>query len=272
MTASTFETTSPRQAQLLQSFLTRYRARRGRSDPLPPSLFPEIYAYSHRFREDGRLFAATVDLEVTHLFMELDMDSAVRVWNENFATGAPFAEADPHVDADAFLARFDRLDHLTSFTLRCRAFWDKFIGVLFLLYDDERYEQCLQATSRRKFLKKQAVNWPALSGPLLRCLGRSEIQNFAMGEGFPNLAHSRSSNAVVRAREPSFPDDLLRIVDSIGEIRTAEAHSTGTLRKWILAMLAPVDSKESWLIVHWNATHYFMVALRETLLERVRFP
>lgn len=78
------------------------------------------------------------------------------------------------------------------------------------------------------------------------------------------------SEEIAASPASSFPDNLLGIIDNLNQIRTAEAHGTGTLRKWVLAQLSPGESKEAWLIVNFNASVYFMNALRETLRDLAR--
>lgn len=62
-----------------------------------------------------------------------------------------------------------------------------------------------------------------------------------------------------------FPDDLLRVVDALDGIRTAEAHGTGTLRKSTLSPTAFNDSKGSWLFKHHNVAIHATRALRREL-------
>ena len=69
-----------------------------------------------------------------------------------------------------------------------------------------------------------------------------------------------------------FPEHLARIIDTLDEVRTAEVHGTGILRKWSLAMLPLHESKDAWLINHWNIANSFMHALRRELLERAGHP
>ena len=55
--------------------------------------------------------------------------------------------------------------------------------------------------------------------------------------------------------------------EGVGLAGTAEAHGAGTLRKWSFAMLPLHESKDAWLINHWNIATGFTHALRRTLLE-----
>ena len=223
--------------------------------------------YSQAGETQGQLFWAIVDLEFTHMFMELDMSDSVEVWNENFSRGRPHAGVPPLLSRDALLAKIRRLDSLTSFTLRCRAFWDKYLGVLFLLYNPTNYEKFNQSASKRRFLKKHAHDWPPLSPHLAQCLDKYTFENIAAAASLDNITPYDESDEIASSSASSFPDNLLGIVDKLNQIRTAEAHGTGTLRKWVLAQLSPKQSKEAWLIVNFNGSVYFMNALRETLRD-----
>ena len=163
----------------------------------------------------------------------------------------------------ALHAKIRRLDSLTSFTLRCRAFWDKYLGVLFLLYNPTNYEKFNQSTSKRRFLKNHVHDWPPLSPHLAQCLDKHTFENIAALASLDSTTPYDESEEIASL----FPGNLLGIIDRLNQIRTAEAHGTGTLRKWVLAQLSPTQSKESWLIVNFNASVYFMNALRETLRD-----
>ena len=69
----------------------------------------------------------------------------------------------------------------------------------------------------------------------------------------------------------TFPDPFLQImvelIDMSDQVRTPEAHGSGSLRKWSLANL-PIDrSRDFALINHWNVVNEFMQALRATIEE-----
>ena len=60
---------------------------------------------------------------------------------------------------------------------------------------------------------------------------------------------------------------LMQIIDTLDTVRTAEAHGTGTLRKSSLSMFPLHESKDAWLINHWNIATGFTHRLRRTLLD-----
>ena len=240
---------SSREAQAFQLRFAQYRKRRcGNDDRLRPGFFRDLFSYAHRERAD-RLFVAVYDLELTFLFMEIDTGSAAGVHNLQFAPGRPYEDSVPLIDDGAFVGKMDTLQHLTAFVLRCRAFWDKVMGVLFLLCDPANYEAFAKASSRKGFFAKHAADWPDPPHHLLRFL---EDPNFRGLD--PN---------------PRFPQILKRVMEHLDAIRTAEAHGTGTLRKSTLGTGPIEESGHASLLAHWNIALGTMRALRRTIDDRV---
>ena len=141
--------------------------------------------------------------------------------------------------------KMDTLEHLTAFALRCRAFWDKVMGVQFLLCDPAKYEAFAKNSSRKRFFAKHATDWPDPPSHLIRFL---EDPNFRGLD--PN---------------PQFPQILERVMENLDAIRTAEAHGTGMLRKSTLGTLPIVESDHATLLTHYNIALGTMRALRRTL-------
>ena len=137
-----FVINSSRDAQALQLRLVQYRNRRcGRGlDPFQYGFLRDLFSYA-RMRGNNRLLAAVYDLELTFLFMAIDTGQTAGIHNLKFAPGRPHEDAIPLLDDAAFAGKMDTLMHLTAFALRCRAFWDKVLGVLFLLCDPANYDR-----------------------------------------------------------------------------------------------------------------------------------
>ena len=240
---------SSREAQAFQIRLAQHRKRRcGDHDLIQPGFFRDLFSYAHGERVD-RLFVAVYDLELTFLFMEIDTCSAAGVHNLQFAPGRPYEDSVPLLDDGTFAGKMDTLQHLTAFALRCRAFWDKVMGVLVLLCDPANYEYFAKASSRKRCFAKYAAVWPDPPPHLLRFL---EDPNFRGLD--PN---------------PRFPQILERVMEHLEAIRTAEAHGTGTLRKSTLGTGPFGGSGHAPLLAHWNIAHGTMRALRRTIDDRV---
>ena len=240
---------SSQEAQAFQIRLAQYRKRRcGDDDLIQPGFFRDLFSYAPGERAD-RLFVAVYDLELTFLFMEIDTCSAAGIHNLQFAPGRPYEDSVPLRGDGAFAGKMDTLQHLTAFALRCRAFWDKVMGVLFLLYDPANYEAFAKASSRKRFFAKYAADWPDPPPHLLRFL---EDPNFRGLD--PN---------------PRFPQILERVMGHLDAIRTAEAHGTGTLRKSTLGTGPLSESGQASLLAHWNIALGTMRALRRTIDDRV---
>ena len=73
----------------------------------------------------------------------------------------------------------DILGGLTSFSYRCRAFWDKYMGILVLMYATEHYDRFFKARSRKKTFMKIAGNWNDFSPAIRKGLGQI-VRNFRL--------------------------------------------------------------------------------------------
>ena len=238
------------EAQAFQLHLAQYRKRRcGGQDLLQPGFLRDLFSYAHS-EGASRLFVAVYDLEITFLFMEIDISSVAGVHNLQFAPGRPYADSAPLLDDAAFAGKMDILEHLTAFALRCRAFWDKVMGVLFLLCDPAKYEDFATARRRKRFFVKCAAQWPDPPPHLLRFL---EDPNFRGLD--PN---------------PRFPEIFERVMEHLDAIRTAEAHGTGRLRKSAIGTRPIDESDYVSLFSHWNIALGTMRALRRTLEDLAR--
>ena len=145
------------------------------------------------------------------------------------------------------------------------------MGVLFLLYDWEKYDKFCDAKksrkkSRKKFFLDNARTWPEISLHFRKCL-TNIVRTW--------LIHSEQREAAEKIDNlkfiVEFPDPFLEIlgdeIEMVDRIRTPEVHGSGALRKWSFANL-PIDkSKDFALINHWNVANEFMQALRKTIGE-----
>ena len=236
---------SSREAHSLQIRLSKYRQRRcGGQDLLRPGFLRDLFSYSHS-KGDTRLFVAVYDLEITFLLMEIDISSVAGVHNFKFAPGRPNSDSVPLLDDATFAGKMEILEHLTAFALRCRAFWEKFMGVLFLVCEEKRYDTFARAKSRKRYFANRAAEWPNPPSHILRFL---EDPNFR--ELDPN---------------PRFPKILEQVMEDLDVVRTAEAHGTGTLRKSTLGQMPSIGHGLASLLAHWNIALGATRALRRTL-------
>ena len=241
---------SSQEAQAFQLRLSHYRKRRcGPDDLLRPGYMRDLFSYADR-EGATKLFAAVYDLEITFLLMEVDICSAAGTHNLQFAPGRRHENSVPLLDDAAFAGKMDNLGHLTAFALRCRAFWDKVMGVLFLLCEPGKYEAFVKTPRRKRFFARNAAEWPDPPPHLLRFL---EDPNFRGLD--PN---------------PRFPKILERVMEHLDGIRTAEAHGTGTLRKSTLGTVPIDESGHAQLVAHYNIALGTMKALRRTLEDLAR--
>ncbi len=270
MPDTTFDIDSPVAAHRFQSLINdcygHFHLQRDSSIPsIPVDLFAAVYTLASTGRTDRRLLWAVIDLELTYLSMMRDVHGAAGVWAGRFSPSRskPASVLD---DFSAFAGKLDVLHNMTSFALRCRAYWDKAMGILFLLYDDSSYDRFAGASSRKRFFRKHAAGWPPLPPQLLDALSNIDVADLAAQPGLPDLAITPRSLPSADSIPP-FHEHLVQIIDTLDRVRTAEAHGAGTLRKWSLAMLPLHESKDAWLINHWNIANGFTHRLRRTLLD-----
>ena len=232
-------------------------------------IFRDIYKYSRIHCEDdrinGKLLNAYVDLELIYLFMMKDVHLASGT-HYQLHTKGKIASGSVLEDFELFSGKVDILNALSALSFRIRAFWDKYMGILFLLYEWKKYEKFVQARSKRKYFIRNAQMWQEISLHFRKCL-TNIVRTW--------LIHSQNREAAQEIDSRNFifpfPDPFLRIIDELiamsDAIRTPEAHGSGYLRKWSLANF-PIDrSRDFALINHWNVINEFMHALRTTIGE-----
>ena len=250
----------------------RYISRYGDSINSGYNVYDDIvnyYNYSRIHSEDehinAKLLRACVDLELTSLFMMKDLDLAAETHNQLHNRGK-IASASVLEDFELFSGKANTLYALSALSFRTRAFWDKYMGVLFLLYDWQKYEKFIDARSRKKCFLKSARTWPEISLHFRKCL-TNIVRTW--------LIHSEQREAAEEIDNlkfiVEFPDPFLKIlgaeIERVDRIRTPEVHESGVLIKWSFANF-PIDkSRDFALINHWNVANEFMQALRATIGE-----
>lgn len=228
-----------------------------------------VYKYSRILCDDdrinGKLLNACIDLELNYLFMMKDVNLAGGIHNQLDSRGK-IASGAVLEDFELFSGKTDILYALSALSFRIRAFWDKYMGILFLLYESQKYEKFVKAKSRKAYFVKNAQDWPEISLHCRKCLTNIVKTWLIHSEQREAAKEIDNRNLIV-----PFPDPFLKIMgDVIGmvdDIRTPEAHGSGFLRKWTLANLPADRSRDFSLINHCNVASEFMNALRATIGE-----
>ena len=160
----TFQVSSLQEAEDFAAYISRY----GESTSLGYDIrdhIRNIYNYSRVHsssdRINGKLLNAYIDLELTYLFMMKDSQLAGGTHNRLHDTGKT-ALGSVLDDFDLFSGKMDILYSLSAFSFRIRAFWDKYMGVLFLLYESQKYEKYIKDRSRKAFFIRHAQEWPEI--------------------------------------------------------------------------------------------------------------
>lgn len=231
-----------------------------------------IYEYAATQSFDDRTYSkllnAYVDLELTYIFMKKDVSSAGGTHNRLNDAGRIDGRSVLR-DFALFSGKMDILYSLSAFSFRVRAFWDKYMGILLLIYDREKYEKFIRARSRRTFFIRRAHEWPHISIHLRRCL-TAIVKEWYIRSGHRGVEIEFREGE----KDVPFPDPFLELIGKIVElvdvVRTPEAHGTGSLWKWTLANLPPDRSGDFGLVNHWNYCNQFMQALRKVIAELPR--
>ena len=187
----------------------------------------------------SKLMALLVDLQTTHVFMTIDSHRMFGIWNNKLAKYFSSEKQDISVldDPNLFLTKMDVLNSGNAFVMRARAFWDKYMGVMTLYLQADKYEKYVKNKSRRKyFMKNVMAECESVPFPFQHALV-ADLQSK------PYLFVSVVDKLYA---EGIFPDPFIELffypIDRLDKYRTAEAHGAGLLRKFSLSMLPLEDS------------------------------
>ena len=126
-------------AEAFEAYINRYREATSFSGYDMRGAILNIYKYSRVHSKDdrinGKLLNAYVDLELTYLFTMKDSLLAGGAYNRLHDRGK-IALGSVLDDFELFSGKLDVLYALSALSFRMRAFWDKYLGVLFLLYEN----------------------------------------------------------------------------------------------------------------------------------------
>ena len=160
-----------------------------------------IYNYSRVHSTSDRinckLLNACIDLELTYLFMMKDSLVAGGTHNRLHDAGKT-ALGSVLDDFDLFSGKMDILYSLSAFSFRIRAFWDKYMGVLFLLYESQKYEKYIKGRRRKAFFIRHAKEWLDISVHLRKCL-TNIVRTWLIHSGQREAAKEIDSGEVLRS-------------------------------------------------------------------------
>lgn len=186
-----------------------------------------IYDKLQAQSDGGRLFTAILDLNVNFALLHREISLSSVVWNDFFSKGK--LEGGSVLDSDKkFYGKMELMSHLSAFVFRYRALWDKIMGVVVLAFAPQRYDEFIDADSRKKAFCKIASETPGIGQPFAATLKK-----------------------------------LLSDFDN--QFRTAEAHGTGRLRKWVFMMESMAENPTIEILDYWNEFNSFMMQLSEVL-------
>ncbi len=177
----------------------------------------------------GRTFVAFLDIKLSFSHIYRDIMNIGNVWNKNFSKGK--FEGGSFLDSQQrFDKKMDMHYHFTSFVLRYRAIWDKIMGfILLIMAEDAEYKKFEKAKSRKKSFKKSA-----------------EIS------GIPK----------------EFYEEIIDKLEKFdNQFRTAEAHGTGVLRKFVFDMTSITDNPQGELLLYWNFLNETIDKIGKLILE-----
>ncbi|MBD2095848.1 hypothetical protein H6F90_11880 [Trichocoleus sp. FACHB-591] len=162
----------------------------------------------------GHVFAALIDLYLSFILVSADSMKIAGIWNEISSKGN--LESGSALDSpEIFFGKMEVHRYSTSYVLRYRALWDKIMGFLVRLLAPDQYDKFFSAKSRKK-----------------------EFKNIAL-------------------KIQEIPDELVEQISVFvtlfdDSFRTAEAHGTGTLRKYSFLMEPVQENPQIQLLGYWN--------------------
>jgi hypothetical protein len=180
----------------------------------------EAFDFLKDLPEGSRSFAAVLDIAINFVLL---MSDSLESWSPLPSAALEGLKHQSYtVDQLEFLARMDSHRHSSAFVLRYRALWDKMLGLIVLLGAPEKYEDFFGAKSRKKEFAKIARE------------------------------HLHLPDTTV---EP-----LLALITEFDDTyRTAEAHGTGSLRKWSFIPLPPESNPKVDFLRYWNVLNLLVL-------------
>lgn len=131
------------------------------------------------------------------------------------------------------------------------------MGLLVLINSPNEYEKYCKAKSRKKKFQSVSSEWVDFPTELQESLLQT-LQQFP----FYDELKGKSIFPV------PFVDILLTFIDQLdNKYRTAEAHGTGSIRKWSLSMLPGEESQDFGLFNHWNIANSMIQGLRKSFVN-----
>jgi hypothetical protein len=159
-----------------------------------------IFEVCHQFKKEygSRVFSAILDFAISQTNCTCELDDCVKVWNKYFSESNEYGNASQSLLLDSekfFEGKFYYQRHLNSFVFKFRAHWDKVMGLYFLVWKYESYQNFIRSHSKKKMFLKEFEGHKMVD---------QEVVNYVKNE--------------------------LTLFDE--NFRTHEAHGTGRLRKF----------------------------------------
>lgn len=180
---------------------------------------------------NGKIYTSFLDIQLSFTHIYHDLSNIREIWNNNFSKGK--LEGGTFLDSeDHFNGKMELHYVFTSFVLRYRSIWDKLMGlILLLMAEDKEYIKFEKARSRKKSFKKSA-----------------EIA------GIPK----------------EFYEGIVTKLEYFdNKFRTAEAHGTGVLRKYVFEMTPMVDNPQKELLEYWNFLNETIATIGEIISQEL---
>lgn len=197
----------------------------------PPFSYPDLlcaYDYCNlRCNGDRKLFAAIVDLRITASFLFIDTNRVGIGINKQSLV----SNEDVLNNQDYFNVKFNLLHENIDMVVRCRALYDKLMGVIILLCAPTSYNDFIGAKSRKK--------------------------------AFSNIAKSFMN-------EDTLSEFVLEVSRLDESYRTAEVHQTGSMRTWVFLSDSPFNEKEMGVIACWNKMSGWLSWLDKRIEQRLK--
>jgi hypothetical protein len=208
-----FPLSSPDEIAAFEAHLDEYVARFTSHQSFRHFSLVRCYECLQSDPNGSKIFASLVDIRIGLALLYCNSSVLSRLFNKTLPTTDNNTQV--FSELEAFDLRMEMHSHANAYVLRLRSLWDKFMGILVLRLEPEKYEYFASAKRKKATFRKI----------------------FANSRVVP-LEFVTQAEHVMQEFDDSF--------------RTPEIHGTGSLRKSSFTWEDPFQSPANFLLGYWN--------------------
>ena len=120
----------------------------------------EIFEVCHKFKKEygSRVFMAIIDFAISQTNCASELDDCIKVWNSYFSKGNEYHNHSQSTilgDEKFFEGKFYFQRYLNSFVFKYRAHWDKIMGLYFLIWKYDHYQNFIRAPKKKRMFLRE---------------------------------------------------------------------------------------------------------------------